>query len=217
MIRILHIESSARSGAVSYSRRFAAALVERLAAAAGPGGADVTVRDLAAAPLPHVDDAFVAATFVPADERTPAQRRVLAESERLIDELDAADVVVIGAPMYNYSIPSTLKAWIDHVVRARRTFRHTPDGPVGLLRDRPVYVVTASGGVYADGPGTAVDFLSPYVRAVLGKIGLSSIEFLRIEGLAAGDDAARAGVARAYAALDRIAPAPAAAAVAAVA
>lgn len=202
--RILHLESSARLDGASYSRRLASALVARLQAA-HPGAA-VLRRDLAAMPLPHVDAAFVAATAVPDAERTPAQHAAMALSEALVAELEAADILVIGAPMYNYSVPSALKAWIDHVVRARRTFRHTPEGPVGLLRDRPVHVVTASGGVYGEGPGTAADFLTPYLRTVLGKIGLQDVRVLRIEGLAVGPEAEAASLARAEAALERAVP-----------
>lgn len=205
--RILHIESSARLGEASYSRRFASALVARLRAA-HPGAA-VLLRDLAAAPLPHVDAAFVEAMAVPEAERTPAQHAAMALSEALVTELEAADIVVIGAPMYNYSVPSALKAWVDHVVRARRTFRHTPEGPVGLLRDRPVHVVTASGGLYGEGSGTAVDFLSPYLRTVLGKIGLKDVRILWVEGLAAGPEAAANGLARAERELERAVPLPA--------
>lgn len=205
--RILHIESSARLGEDSYSRRFASALVARLRAA-HPGAA-VLARDLAAEKLPHVDAAFVAAMVVPEAGRTPAQHATMALSEVLVAELEAAEIVVIGAPMYNYSVPSALKAWIDHVVRARRTFRHTPEGPVGLLRDRPVHVVTASGGIYGEGPGTEVDFFAPYLRTVLGKIGLKDVRVLRVEGLAAGPEAATAAVTRAERELERAVPLPA--------
>jgi FMN-dependent NADH-azoreductase len=206
--RILHIESSARLGDDSYSRRFASALVARLRAA--HSGAAVMLRDLAAEPLPHVDAAFVAAMFTPEAERTPAQHAAMALSEMLVAELEAADAVVIGAPMYNYSVPSALKAWIDHVVRARRTFRHTPEGPVGLLRDRLVHVVTASGGLYGEGPGAAVDFFAPYLRTVLGKVGLKDVRVLRVEGLALGPEAVAAALARAEAELVRAVTLPAA-------
>lgn len=192
MTRILHIESSARPVPGSFSRRLAADLLDRLITA--HPGAVVTVRDLAADPLPHVDAAFVAAMFVPEDERSPEQRAAMRLSEALVSELEAADIVVVGAPMYNYGVPSALKAWIDHVVRARRTFRHTPEGPVGLLADRPVYIVSAAGGVYSEGATARMDFFHPYMRAVLGKIGLKDLRFIRVEGLALGPEASAAAV-----------------------
>ncbi len=202
--RILHIESSARLGKTFYSRRIASALVARLREV--HPDATVIRRDLAAEPLPHAGTAFVAAMFVPEAERTSTQHAAMALSEALVAELEAADIVVIGAPMYNYSVPSALKAWIDHVVRARRTFRHTPEGPVGLLRDRPVHVVTASGGLGGERPGAAVDFFAPYLRTVLGKIGLQEVRVLRIEGLALGPAAEAAALAQAERELERAVP-----------
>lgn len=194
MTKILHIESSAQIKSSSISRRFSADVVRRLRDLMD---SEVVSRDLASSPLPHINDAFVEAMFLAPEDRSEQHVSALALSEVLIQELEGADAVVIGCPMYNYSIPSALKAWLDHIVRARRTFIHTPTGPKGLLRDRPVYIVTSSGGVYSEGAGVMVDFLSPYLRAVLGKIGLHNLKFVPIEGIALGDVAVQGALAKA--------------------
>lgn len=198
---ILQIESSARMEA-SASRQLSAEIASRLAARSP--GAELVVRDLAAQPLPHVDDRFVSALVSGAPRPTPTDQAALARSEALIRELEAAAAVVLGVPMYNYSVPSAFKAWIDHVVRARRTFRHTASGPVGLLADRPVWIATASGGVYGRGPAAENDFLVPYLRVVLGKIGLRSVQVLAVEGLAL--EAPGSALARALDRLDALLP-----------
>lgn len=185
MTKILHIESSSQTRELSHSRKISLQVVQRLQDLTG---GEVVSRDLARSTLPHVNDAFVEAMFVPADDRTAEQSLALALSETLIQELEGADAVVIGCPMYNYSIPSALKAWLDHVVRARRTFAHTPGGPRGLLRDRPTFIVTSSGGMYREGPGTKVDFLSPYLTAVIGKMGIHDVRFVQVEGVALGGE-----------------------------
>lgn len=110
-------------------------------------------------------------------------------SERLIAELEAADFVVIGTPMNNFTVPSTLKAWIDHIVRIRRTFRSSPEGKIGLLRDRPLIVVSAHGGYCGDTPPGQPDFLTPYLRAIFATIGIETVDFLRLEGMSRGPDA----------------------------
>lgn len=199
MPSVLHLETSARS-AGSTTRRIAAELVDRLVQL--EPGTQVVTRDLGTRPVPHIDEAFVAAMFVAADQRTPEDEEALALSEELIAEIEAASAIVIGAPMYNYGVPSALKAWIDHVVRARRTFRHTVDGPVGMLADKPVYVVTASGGIYGQGPGQAHDFLRPYLKDVLGKIGLKSLMFVAAEGQAVEGVGPERAIAGALASID---------------
>ncbi len=110
-------------------------------------------------------------------------------SERLITELEAADFVVIGTPMNNFTVPSTLKAWIDHIVRIRRTFRSSPEGKIGMLRDRPLIVVSAHGGYCGDIPPGQPDFLTPYLRAIFATIGIQTVAFLRLEGMSRGPDA----------------------------
>lgn len=193
MTKILHIESSSQTRGSSYTRKVSLQVVQRLQELSG---GKVVSRDLVLTTLPHVNDAFVEAMFIATEDRTAEQSLALALSETLIQELESADAVVIGCPMYNYSIPSALKAWLDHVVRARRTFVHTPEGPRGLLRDCPTYIVTSSGGVYREGPGTKVDFLSPYLTAVLGKMGLHDLRFVQVEGVALGGDVLNAAMQR---------------------
>jgi FMN-dependent NADH-azoreductase len=197
-MNILHITSSPRGNA-SYSNRVAANVLDELTAR-NPG-ATVTVRDLAREPLPHVGDDFVAATRGPNGPQTDAQRALLARSDELVDELFAADLIVIAAPMINFTIPSNLKAWIDYVARAGRTFRYSEKGPEGLVKGKQVIIVAARGGVYSAGPGSALDFQVPYLKSVLGFIGLTDIEVLEVEGTAYGPDAAEKAVVAATAKL----------------
>lgn len=141
-------------------------------------------RDLAAEPVPHLTlERFSAFTTAEA-ERTPAQQAAVAYSDELIAELQAADVIVLGLPMYNFGIPSTLKAYFDHVARAGVTFRYTSDGPEGLLTGKKAYVLATRGGNYQ---GTGLDTQEPYVRIILGFIGISEVEFVYAEGLARGE------------------------------
>ncbi len=197
MPRLLVIESSA-TPATSFSRKLTARAVE-LAQARIPG-LTVATRDLAAEPLPHLDEATTTAMRTPADQRTPEQTRLLTLSDRLVDELAAADHLIVGAPMYNFGIPSTLKAWIDHVLRSGRTFRYTPSGPEGLLTGRSALVILSRGGIYSQGPRIAMDFQQPYLRETLGFIGIAT-EFVVVEGVSMGADAAAAALAKAVAAL----------------
>jgi len=157
-------------------------------------GTTVVERDLAAEPLPHVTAAIMAAASTPADKRTPEQATTAATADRLIEELEQADTIVLAVPMYNFSVPSTLKAWIDHVARAGRTFRYTEQGPVGLLTGKRVFVVGARGGVYSSGPAKALDFHEPYLRGMLGFLGLTDVSFVHAEGLAVGAEAATASL-----------------------
>lgn len=164
---VLHIDSSARlTGSVS--RDLTAQTVERL------GAKEVIRRDLAT-PLPLLDEAWLGANFTPADERSDEQKALLAQSDALIAELQAADTLVIGAPIYNFSVPSTLKAWIDLVARAGITFRYTETGPEGLLTGKRAIVVITSGGTEA---GSDIDYASRYLKHVLGFIGISDVEIV---------------------------------------
>ncbi len=185
MTRLLHVAVSAR-GAASFSRRVADGLIDSLRAI--EPRISVAERDLATAPPPHPDGAFAVASLMRAAERGAAERETLALSEALIRELEACDALVLSTPMHNFTVPSALKAWIDHVVRPGRTFRVTPAGKVGLLADRPVLCVIACGGRFvADAAGGAqADHLTPYLRYVLGIVGLSSFEALRLEELNRG-------------------------------
>jgi FMN-dependent NADH-azoreductase len=195
-MNILHITSSPR-GEASYSNRVAAQVVAELKGRAG--SAAVTTRDLARDPLPHIDADFVAATKSPAGAQTEKQRAQLAQSDALVDELIAADLVVIAAPMINFSIPSNLKTWIDYVARAGRTFSYSEKGPQGLVTDKQVILVVARGGVYSDKP--AFDFQVPYLKNVLGFLGMTDVEVLDVEGTAFGPEAAEKAVAAATAKL----------------
>ncbi|HBT43139.1 MAG TPA: FMN-dependent NADH-azoreductase, partial [Rhodospirillaceae bacterium] len=147
----------------SASRALAQTLADSLA-----GDAHIVVRDLGANPPPHLDQETIGAFYTPEADRTAEQNQKLALSDALIDEVFAADAIVIAAPMHNFGITSSLKAWIDQVARVGRTFEPTGQGPKGLVTDRPVYVVTTRGGVY--GPGTPfnhLDHLEPYLRRAL--------------------------------------------------
>jgi FMN-dependent NADH-azoreductase len=186
MSRILLITSSPR-GAASYSSRVARALADKLAA--GDGRAVITVRDLAREPLPHIDESFAVARNTPPERLSAAQRAALERSDALVRELQAAEVVIIAAAMINFGIPSTLKAWIDHVLRPGVTFRYGENGPEGLVRGKKVYLVLARGGVYS-GPMQALNFQDTYLKAALGFIGLTDVTVLAVEGVALGEEAA---------------------------
>lgn len=166
-----------------------------------PGSA-VSVRDFAVDPVPHLDGAGFQAFLSQPEERSAEQQAKVAYSDALIAELQAADVLVIGLPMYNLGIPSTLKAWIDHVARAGVTFRYTASGPQGLLAGKKAYVFATRGGRYA---GTAFDTQTDFVRNFLGFIGISEVEFVYAEGLNMGEESKSAGLAGAHAELARIA------------
>ncbi len=165
----------------------------------------VECRDLAVTPPPFVGGAFARAISTPGDDRA-----AFADSEVLIGELERADAVVLATPMHNYTVPAVLKAWIDQVVRIHRSFASTPGGKVGLLRDRPVYVVIASGGWFSgpspSGASAQPDFLTPYLRAVLGTIGLRQMHFLTLEGVTRGEDMLARALAGARASLDQLLP-----------
>lgn len=164
-------------------------------------GSMVSVRDLAVDPVPHLDGAGFQAFLSKPEERSAAQAAKVAYSDTLIGELQAADVLVIGLPMYNLGIPSTLKAWIDHIARAGVTFRYTANGPEGLLTGKKAYVFATRGGRYA---GTAFDTQTDFVRNFLGFIGIAEVEFVYAEGLNMGEESKSAGLAGAHAELARM-------------
>ena len=147
-------------------------------------GAQVRVRDLASQPLPHLDaERFLAFVAAPT-ERSERQRQLAAESDALVAEIQAAQLIVIGLPMYNFGVPSTLKAYFDHIARSGITFRYTANGPEGLLTGKKAYVFAARGGLYA---GTARDSQTTYVRDFLAFLGISDVEFVYAEGLSMGE------------------------------
>lgn len=171
----------------SVSRELSEVLVSAITGA----GSDwsVSVRDLADG-VPHVDEPWIEANFTPADERSDAQNDALAGSDALVAELSDADVIVISTPIYNFSVPAALKAWIDMIARAGLTFRYTSDGPQGLLHGKKAYLVITSGGVALD---SAVDFATPYLRQALGFIGIDDVEVINAERInLRGDQAVEA-------------------------
>jgi FMN-dependent NADH-azoreductase len=171
-------------------------------------GTVVTPRELTAASMPHLSLDALGALMTPAEQRSVGQARSVAFGDGLIEELEAADTIVLAVPMYNFSIPSTLKAWIDHVARAGRTFRYTAAGPEGLLKGKKVFVITGRGGVYTgDSPAKMLDFQEPYLRGVLGFLGLEDVTFIHVEGLKVSAEAAERGIANARAAITALAPA----------
>jgi FMN-dependent NADH-azoreductase len=192
MSEILLITSSPR-GATSYSSRVARFLAEKLAA--GDPNSKITVRDLTRAPLPHIDDAFAVARNLPAESLTAAQEAALRLSDALLVELLAADVIIIGAGMINFGIPSALKAYIDYIVRPGVTFNYGERGPEGLVKGKKVYLVMARGGIYSQGPMQGFNFQDTYLKAALGFIGLTDIEVIAIEGVAFGPEAAEKALA----------------------
>jgi FMN-dependent NADH-azoreductase len=165
----------------------------------------VVERDLADG-IPHLSLAALAASMTPADTRSTAEHEAAVLADALIEEIEAADVIVLAVPMYNFSIPSTLKAWIDHITRAGRTFRYGAAGPEGLLKGRQVFIITGSGGIYSgDSPAKGMDFQEPYLRAMLGFLGLD-VTFIHVEGLKISPEAAAGGIERARKAIDALLP-----------
>lgn len=148
-------------------------------------GTEVNTLDLSSNPLPHLDGERFTAFITPADERSDSQKAIVAESDKLIADLREASAVVFALPMYNFGIPSVLKAYIDHIARAGETFKYTENGPVGLLDDKPVYVFAARGGEYL---GTEKDTQTGYIKTFLAFIGLTNVQFVYAEGLNLGDD-----------------------------
>jgi FMN-dependent NADH-azoreductase len=170
---------------------------------------EVVVRDLAREPVPHLSAERFQSFLAKPHERTSEQRAVVEYSDALIDELKRADVIVLGLPMYNFGVPSTLKAYFDHVARAGVTFRYTEKGAVGLLNGKKTYVFATRGGLYS---GTEADTQTAFVRQFLGFLGITDVEFVYAEGLAVSEAAKQAGLARAQTALRRLsAPQPVAA------
>ncbi|MBA1232536.1 FMN-dependent NADH-azoreductase [Pseudomonas viridiflava] len=199
MSRLLVIESSARHQD-SVSRQLTQQFLSQWQAA-HPSD-EVTVRDLATHPVPHLDETLLGGWMKPAEQRSNIEQAALDRSNTLTDELIAADVLVLAAPMYNFAIPSTLKAWFDHVLRAGVTFKYTETGPQGLLTGKRAFVLTARGGIYT---GSSLDHQEPYVRQVLGFIGIHDVTFIHAEGLNMGGDFVEKGMNQALAKLAQVA------------
>ena len=199
MSRILVIESSARQQG-SVSRELTQQFIANWQAA-HPAD-QIQVRDLAAEPVPHLDATLLGGWMTPSEQQSEAEKAALARSNQLTDELLAADVLVLAAPMYNFAIPSTLKAWLDHVLRAGVTFKYTETGPQGLLTGKRAFVLTARGGIYA---GSALDHQEPYLRQALAFIGIHDVQFIHAEGLNLGAEFSEKGLAQAKAKLAELA------------
>src|SRR5450830_643526 len=196
-MNILQINSSARSNG-SESTRLADQIVARVAA-----GLDATVvrRDLAAAPHPVLDEAALQALFTPADQRTPEQAARVALDDALIAQVQAADVIVIGAPMYNFGITVQLKSWFDAIARAGVTFKYVPTGPVGLLTGKKVFVAVTRGGLHKGGP---TDTQVPYLNTMFGFLGLTDVQYVYSEGMGMGPEAVAKAQAQADAEINAI-------------
>lgn len=164
-------------------------------------GAQVITRDLAREPVPHIDAERFGAFLAKPEERTPAQQAVVQYSDALIDELKRAEVVVIGLPMYNFAVPSTLKAYFDHIARAGVTFGYTEKGSIGLLTGKKAYIFATRGGKYL---GTPLDTQTAYVSDFLRFIGIENVEFIYAEGLAIGEQSKQSALAQAQRAIERL-------------
>lgn len=182
-LRVLRLISSPR-GAESESLRLSQQILEGLA-----GSHTLDVQDVDLNSLQHVDHDYAMALASPTDSGQIEPGSALQRSAELIRQLDEADVLLIATPMHNYTLPSALKTWVDHIVRIRVTFNGTPQGKVGLLRDRPVYVAVASGGLISGEQARQPDFLRPYLQAALGTVGLKDVHFFCVEGTARGEQA----------------------------
>lgn len=198
-MNILQINASAKRQG-SESTRLANAITGRLRAA--DPSAEVVTRDLASAPMPVLDDAALGALFTPAAERSAEQAARVALDDAAIAEIQAADVVVLGVPMYNFGVPAQLKNWIDAISRAQVTFRYTEKGPQGLLLGKKVYVALTRGGRYRDTPA---DSQVPYLKTVLAFLGMDDVQFVYAEGLAMGADVAAEALASAGREIEQLA------------
>ena len=197
-MNILQINSSARSTG-SESTRLADTIVAKLQAATP--GASLTRRDLATQPHPPIDEATLGALFTPADQRSAEQTARVALDDALIAQAQAADVIVIGAPMYNFGMTTQLKSWFDAIARAGVTFTYTANGPEGLLKNKKVYVTLARGGMHKDGPN---DHQVAHLKTLLGFLGLTDVTFVYAEGMGMGPESVAKAQAQADADINAI-------------
>lgn len=201
MKKILLITSSPR-GEASHSRDVAHRLVHRLNASHGE--TSLVERDLSSQPLPHIDTSFVQAVFTPEESRSDAQKAQLALSDDLVDELMSADILIIASGMINFGISSQLKAWIDHIARAGKTFTYGEKGPAGLVTGKKAYLIASSGGIYSSGPMAQYNHQDTYLRSVLGFLGVSDVETIYVEGVSYGPEQLDAALSKADAAIESI-------------
>ena len=180
MKHILHLISSIQ-GKDSYSIKLGNTIVEKIR----EKYPDSTVEELNLVDIeiPHLNPALLRTFFIPGDQLTEEEKESIRLSDEMVRKLFAADIIVIGAPLINFTIHSALKAWIDHITRAGITFGYGENGPVGKVTGKKVYVAMSSGGVYSDGPGKANDFVAPYLKAFLGFLGMTDLTVFRVEGL----------------------------------
>jgi FMN-dependent NADH-azoreductase len=197
-MNILQVNSSARTDG-SHSTKLATALVERIRRENAQS--TLAVRDLSRAPHPQLDEAALQALFTPADKRTPEQAARVALDDALIAEIMAADVVVLGVPMYNFGVPAQLKNWIDAISRAQVTFRYTANGPEGLLKGKKVYVALTRGGLYRNTPR---DTQVPYLQTIFTFLGMTDVQFVYAEGLAMGPEAEQNALASAQSQIEEL-------------
>jgi FMN-dependent NADH-azoreductase len=200
MTKVLIIDSAA-TGNASVSRKLTAEAAERLLE--HHPDAKIVRRDVGSDPVPHLTAETVGA--IRGAAHTPAEQEALALSDRLVAEVKEADLIVIGAPMYNFGMSSTLKAWFDHVLRAGVTFRYTQDGPEGLVKGKRAVVIETRAGLYSEGPAAAMDSQEPHIRTLLGFMGIDDVKFIRAEKLAFGPESASAAIAEAAAQLRDVA------------
>ena len=196
MTYLLRIDVSAR-GAASHSRRFADEAAKHVLSRCKLER--VIHRDIAGDLMAPVTSTYVQAMLTHTSREASAGVSALSLSEQLIDELDAAQALLISSPIHNYTVPAALKSWIDHIVRVGRTFKSTPGGKVGTLADRPTLVIAASGGYFSGSAGPRQpDFFTPYIDAVLATIGIRSVKHIRLEGMSRGEEAVRRAYAQAH-------------------
>jgi FMN-dependent NADH-azoreductase len=180
MKRILHLKSSIQ-GEASYSIKLGNAIVEKIQDTYP--GSTVEELNVVDSEIPHLNGTSLRSFFIPADQLTEEDKEAVRLSDELVKQLFAADIVVIGAPLINFTIHSALKAWIDHITRAGITFGYGENGPIGKVTGKKIYVAMSSGGVYSEGPGKANDFVAPYLKAFFGFLGMTDLTVFRAEGL----------------------------------
>jgi len=180
MKHILHLKSSIQ-GAASYSIKLGNAIVEKVQQKYP--GCTLEEVDLVDIEVPHLNPDVLRTFFIPGDQLTAAEKESIRFSDAVVKQLLAADIIVIGAPLYNFTIHTSLKAWIDHITRGGVTFGYGENGPVGKVTGKKVYVAMSSGGVFSEGPGKANDFVAPYLKSFLGFLGMTDLTVFRAEGL----------------------------------
>ena len=180
MKRILHLISSPR-GDQSFSIKLAKAVISKLQGQYP--GSIVEEVDLLGTNVPHLNTGHLRSFFTPAEQLTPEDQDAIRYSDAAISQLMAADILIIGAPLYNFGIPSTLKAWIDHVARAGKTFRYDQQGAEGLVKEKKVYIAMSAGAIYSEGLWQPYDFVSPYLKTMLGFLGMTDVTIFRVEGV----------------------------------